>query len=168
GLGLTDFGKLAVERMNELGILIDVSHLSDGGFSDVLQISKKPFVASHSNCRALSPHRRNLTDEMLKALAEKGGVAGVNFGPGFLSADITSTESTLPNILAQLRHMIQIGGIGCAAIGTDFDGIKGNLAIPGADKMPLLFYKLEQEGFTTEEIEHIAYKNVQRVLADAL
>ncbi|MEG0110366.1 MAG: dipeptidase [Oscillospiraceae bacterium] len=168
GLGLTDFGKLAVERMNELGILIDVSHLSDGGFADVLNISKKPFVASHSNCRALSPHRRNLTDEMLKALAEKGGVAGVNFGPGFLSADITSTESTLPNILAQLRHMIQIGGIGCAAIGTDFDGIKGNLAIPGADKMPLLFYKLEQEGFTAEEIEHIAYKNVQRVLADAL
>ncbi|MEG0769188.1 MAG: dipeptidase [Ruthenibacterium sp.] len=166
--GLTAFGKQAVARMNELGMLIDVSHLSDGGFADVLRISTKPFVASHSNCRALSPHRRNLTDEMLKALAEKGGVAGINFGPGFLGTEPAATESTLTDILAHLRHMIQIGGIGCAAIGTDFDGIKGSFDIGSADQMPRLFDKMEQAGFTAEEIEHIATKNVQRVLRDVL
>ncbi|MEG0168234.1 MAG: dipeptidase [Ruthenibacterium sp.] len=166
--GLTAFGKQAILRMNELGILIDVSHLSDGGFADVLRISTKPFVASHSNCRALSPHSRNLTDEMLKALAEKGGVAGINFAPGFLSSDITITESKLTDILAQLRHMIQIGGIECAAIGTDFDGITGKLDIDSANKMPLLFEALEHAGFTADEIEHIATKNVQRVLRDTL
>ncbi|MEG2037017.1 MAG: membrane dipeptidase, partial [Ruthenibacterium sp.] len=77
-------------------------------------------------------------------------------------------ESTLTDILAHLRHMIQIGGIGCAAIGTDFDGIKGSFDIGSADQMPCLFDKMEQAGFTAEEIEHIAAKNVQRVLRDVL
>ena len=77
--GLKPFGIEVVRRMNELGMLIDVSHLSDGGFWDVVRYSTKPFVASHSNARVLCSHPRNLTDEMIKALAEKGGVAGVNF-----------------------------------------------------------------------------------------
>lgn len=82
--GLSAFGKEAIEAMNELGILVDVSHLSDGGFYDVAKISKKPFVATHSDCRALAAHPRNLTDDMIRLLAQKGGVSGINFAPAFL------------------------------------------------------------------------------------
>ena len=85
--GLTPFGRDAVEEMQRLGMLVDVSHLSDGGFWEVARLAKRPFLASHSNCRALCPHPRNLTDEMLRTLGEKGGVAGLNFGPQFLNAD---------------------------------------------------------------------------------
>lgn len=83
--GLKPFGLEMVEKMNELGIVVDVSHLSDGGFWDVAGVSKKPFLASHSNSRAMTNHPRNLTDEMIRALAESGGVMGLNFAPDFLA-----------------------------------------------------------------------------------
>ena len=121
-LGLTDFGKEAVERMNELGMLVDVSHLSDGGFWDVMEISKKPIIASHSNCRTLSPHQRNLTDEMIKALADKGGVAGLNFCPAFINPDINSTKTSAEGIAKQAVYMANCGGIEVLSIGSDFDG----------------------------------------------
>ena len=86
-LGLTPFGKEAVTYMTERGILVDVSHLSDGGFYDVAELVKGPFVASHSNCRELAPATRNLTDDMIRILAEHGGVCGLNFYPPFLNTD---------------------------------------------------------------------------------
>jgi len=95
--GLKPFGRDAIIRMNELGMAVDVSHLSDGGFQDVTRLSKKPFIASHSNCRALAPHRRNMSDEMIRALAEKGGVMGLNFAGQFLNADAESRTSTIQN-----------------------------------------------------------------------
>lgn len=168
GQGLTTFGKEAVYHMQELGMVVDVSHLSDGGFADVAALCKGPFVASHSNCRALSPHRRNLTDPMLRTLAEHGGVAGLNFSSHFLNTDITHRDSSLSMMAAHLRHMLNVGGLDCPAIGTDFDGIKGRLEVPGADKMPLLFDYLEQVGFNDREIEHIAWKNALRVLREVL
>lgn len=166
--GLTSFGKDVVCRMNELGMLVDVSHLSDGGFWDVVKLSEKPFVASHSNCRALNPHTRSMTDEMIRALAEKGGVMGVNFAPGFLTRDTGSRVSRISDLVKHLRHMIDVGGIGCAAIGTDFDGIGGELEIDSADKMPLLFDALEKAGFTAAQIDALAEKNVERVMKDAM
>lgn len=166
--GLTSFGKEAIEVMNELGILIDVSHLSDGGFNDIVDISKKPFVASHSNCRALSPHPRNLTDEMIKKLAEKGGVAGVNFAPGFLDSDINATKSTIKNLAAHIKHFIQIGGIECVGLGTDFDGIEGEFEIGEPEKMELLFEQLHKDGLSEAMIEKIAYKNVLRVVKESM
>lgn len=166
--GLTDFGKEAVVRMNELGMLVDVSHLSDGGFWDVAKLSTKPFVASHSNCRALSPHRRNLTDEMVRALAEKGGVAGINYGPEFLNADITRKESTVKLMSAHIQRMKQLGGIDCIALGSDFDGIHGELQVSGSDKVGLLFDQLHWDGFTDDEIEKIAWKNAARVIGDSM
>lgn len=93
--GLTDFGESVVREMNRLGMIIDVSHVHDETFRDVLRLSKAPVVASHSACRALAPHHRNLSDEMLKALAEKGGVVGINFWPGFLSANYEQSQSEL-------------------------------------------------------------------------
>lgn len=166
--GLTPFGKDAVRRMNELGMLVDVSHLSDGGFWEVVNLSNKPFVASHSNCRALNPHPRSMTDEMIHTLADKGGVMGVNFGPEFLTGDPKNKQSRLEGILAQLRHMMDVGGVGCAAIGTDFDGVSGELEIGSADRMPLLFEAMDRVGFTPAEIDAAAEGNVLRILRDVM
>lgn len=166
--GLTAFGKEAVERMNELGMLIDVSHLSDGGFYDVAKTSKKPFVASHSNCRSLCNHPRNLTDDMLRILGECGGVAGVNFGPEFLDDSEGNENSCVEQMSRHLQHMIRLGGIECAAIGTDFDGIEGNLEIGSPAQMEKLFVRLKKDGLSEDQIEQIAYKNVMRVIKDVL
>lgn len=168
GSGLTAFGKDAVRRMNELGMLVDVSHLSDAGFWDVAKLSRKPFVASHSNCRALTPHRRNLTDEMIRALADAGGVAGLNFAPHFLDADPERPRSTVEGMVAHLRHLTRVGGMDCAAIGTDLDGISGELEIGDARRMELLFSALGRAGFSAAEVEKIAWRNARRVLTEVL
>lgn len=166
--GLKSFGKEAIEVMNDLGILIDVSHLNDGGFWDVVKLTKKPFVASHSNCRAIAPHQRNLTDEMIRALADKGGVMGVNFCGPFLNEDAVGRESRIPQMIKHLKHMINVGGSDVAAIGTDFDGTYGEFDIPECSKMQLLFDAMAKEGFTQGQIEKIAFGNVERVLKETL
>lgn len=164
--GLTHFGREAVRYMNCLGMAVDVSHLSDGGFYDVASISEKPFVASHSNCRALCGHPRNLSDDMLRVLGEKGGVTGLNFGPEFLNDTPGNEHSSLEAMSVHVRHVIQVGGLECAAIGTDFDGIAGELDIGSADQMQSLFWQLHKDGLTEGQIEKIAYKNVLRVFGD--
>jgi len=166
--GLKDFGKEMVDYIQGMGAIIDVSHLSDGGFWDVAELTKKPFVATHSNCRSLNPHPRSMTDEMIRALADKGGCMGVNFAPSFLTMDLERNDSTIEMLVAQIQHMVKTGGIECAAVGTDFDGIGGELEINSADKMPLLFAALEKAGFKAGEIEKIAHGNVERVLREAL
>lgn len=165
--GLTPFGREAVVLMNQLGMAVDVSHLSDGGFRDVAEISRKPFVASHSNCRAVTPHSRNLTDDMIRTLADHGGVAGLNFCPRFLDAG-KNPVSSLEAMTAHLRHLVNVGGIQCAALGSDLDGIQGSLEISSCDRMQSLFQALEQAGFTPEEIEQIAWKNARRVFEEIL
>ena len=166
--GLTAFGKDAVCRMNELGMFVDVSHLSDGGFWDVVNVCKKPFIASHSNCRSLSPHQRNMTDDMIKALADAGGVAGLNFCPAFLNADITDEHSTAKLIAKHAKYMANCGGLGVVAIGSDFDGIRGIIETDGPDKMDLVWDELKKQGFSYDEIDYIAYKNGERVLKEVL
>lgn len=166
--GLTPFGKEAVERMNELGMLVDVSHLSDGGFWDVEKISKKPFVASHSNARALSPHPRCMTDDMIRAVAKHGGVIGLNFMPEFLHEDTVSKQSTVELMVKHAKHIVNVGGIDVLGIGTDFDGFSGELEIAGPDEMYKLFDGLQKAGFSEAEIEKIAYKNSLRVMKDVL
>jgi len=166
--GLKPFGKEAIEYMNELGILIDVSHLSDGGFWDVAELSKAPFIASHSNCRSLSPHQRNLTDEMIKKMAQKGGVSGINFAPQFLDSDITAKDSTLELLSLHLRKMIDVGGEDFPALGSDLDGIGGNLEVGCISKMSLIFDRLKADGVSERIIEKIAYGNAFRVIREAM
>jgi membrane dipeptidase len=166
--GLTEFGKEAVEYMNTLGILVDVSHLSDGGFYDVAAISQKPFVASHSDCRALAPATRNLTDDMIRILADKGGVAGINFAPEFLDADTKNPVSSIEAMCDHIMHFIEKGGIECVGIGTDFDGISGTLEIEDCTGMPRLFDALHKRGLSDDAIEKIAYRNVMRVIRDVM
>jgi membrane dipeptidase len=166
--GLKPFGRKAIEYMNELGMLVDVSHLSDGGFYEVAEISKKPFVASHSNCRALSPHTRNLTDAMLRILADKGGVAGLNFAPIFLTPDAKGKDATLELMSAHIRHMIKVAGEELPALGSDFDGIEGDIEVPDSSKMHLLLDRLLKDGVKTSTVEKVAYSNAQRVIREAL
>ena len=166
--GLTAFGKEAISCMEETGMLIDVSHLSDGGFWDVARLCRRPFIASHSNCRALNPHPRSMTDEMIRALASGGGIMGLNFCPIFLSRNLKQRKSSIDDLARQLRHRIRVGGLECAAVGTDFDGIGGELEIPSADRMPDLFEALEQRGFSSYELEHICWLNTERVFRDVI
>jgi len=165
--GLKKFGIEAIEKMNDLGIVVDVSHLSDGGFWDVVKYSKNPFVASHSNCRKITNHTRNLTDEMIRALAVHGGVAGINFGPDFL-ANATSEQnvSTVESMIEHIQHFINVGGIDCVGIGSDFDGVGGQLEISNASKMPILIERMETSGFLPSQIDQIMYKNIERIILE--
>ena len=166
--GLKQFGIDAIQYMNDLGIIIDVSHLSDGGFYDVAKYSKKPFVATHSNARAVSPHQRNLTDDMIRLLGEKGGVTGLNFCPEFMDADITAKHTPISNIVKNAKHIVNVGGIDVLGIGTDFDGIGGTQEISDSSMLPLLWDALAKEGFHESEIEKISHGNVLRVIRESM
>jgi membrane dipeptidase len=165
---LTPFGRRAVEAMNALGMIIDVSHLSDGGFYDIADISSKPFVATHSNCRALSPHPRNLTDDMIRRLSDSGGVAGLNFYAPFLSGDILAKRSRVEDMCRHVLHMLRVGGEDCIALGTDFDGMDGEFEIDCPTKVPLLFEALHRQGLTPRQLEKFASGNVLRVMQECL
>ena len=164
--GLSAFGKEAVEEMNRLGMIVDVSHLSDGGFWDVVSISKKPFVASHSDARALCNHTRNLSDKMIRAVGEAGGVIGMNQCPEFLYPD--SRENRIEDMVKHLLHIRNVGGREVAALGSDFDGITGRFAIEGPHQYQKLAGALAKAGLSGEEIDEIFFKNVERVIKDVM
>ena len=166
--GLKEFGIEAIQYMNDLGIIIDVSHLSDGGFYDVAKYTKKPFVATHSNARAASPHQRNLTDDMIKVLAEKGGVTGLNFAPQFMDLDVNATHTPVSNIIRNAKHIVNVGGIDVLGLGTDFDGIGGTQEISDSSMLPQLWDAFAKAGFHESEIEKIAYGNVMRVIKESM
>lgn len=170
--GLKPFGIQVVERMNELGMIIDVSHLSDGGFWDCIRCSRTPIVASHSNARSLCSHPRNLTDEMLRALGNKGGVAGVNFYSAFLREKDGTGESVragLEDIVRHMRRMMDQAGEDAVALGTDFDGFETE-ALPekirGVQDMDLLWEAMKRSGITSRQIDKIAYGNVSRIMKE--
>lgn len=166
--GLKPFGYDVVRRMNELGMLVDVSHLSDGGFWDCVKCSSVPIVASHSNARALCNHPRNLSDEMLKALAEKGGVAGLNFYPAFLRE---KGKVELADLARHAVHMIQVAGEEIVAIGTDFDGFepeKDLNYITHVSEMEKVWEALKKAGITERQIDKIQSENALRVMQEVL
>ncbi len=161
--GLKKFGFEVVERMNEAGMLIDVSHLSDAGFWDVLKTGKKPIVASHSCARALCANSRNLSDEMLKALGNAGGVVGVNFFRLFLAEQ--NDESRIEQVVAHVRHMVSCAGVESVAFGSDFDGIDERVEWKNFAGMQLVVEALGRY-FSQEELEKICYKNAERVFLE--
>ncbi|MDO4197744.1 MAG: dipeptidase [Erysipelotrichaceae bacterium] len=164
--GLTDFGIEYVRKMEELGMIVDVSHLSDAGFYDVLKYTSKPFVASHSNARALCGVARNLDDDMIRKLSERGGVTGLNFCSVFIE-DHNEEMTTIENMVRHIRHIADIGGIDCIGLGSDFDGIGNKLEIVDASGMQKLYMALKPY-FSEEDIEKIFYKNVLRVYKEVL
>ncbi len=157
--GLKAFGMETVEMMDDLGIIIDVSHLSDGGFYDVYKHGKRPFMATHSDARSICNVSRNLTDDMIKKLADKGGITGINFCGDFLSPDGKSTTEAM---IKHIRHIIKVGGLEVVGLGTDYDGIEGDLELKGAQDLPYLAEAMERAKFSTNEIEAVCYKNAEK------
>lgn len=166
--GLKKFGIEAVKYMNQIGMIIDVSHLSDAGFYDVAEHSQKPFIASHSNARNLAAHPRNLKDDMIKIIAEKGGVIGLNFAPQFLNENSSNLDSRIEEMVEHLNYIKNIGGESVLALGSDLDGIQGNLEIDSSRKMPLLFKALKKNGWSDDLIEKFKAENALRVIKDIL
>ena len=164
--GLKKKGIEFVELMEEIGMAVDVSHLGDAGFWDVAEIMKKPFAASHSNARAIAGHTRNLTDEMIRTMAERGGVMGINYCPVFLDDREDGGTSRISAMVRHIKHIRNVGGIECIGLGSDFDGISGTLEIDSPSAVHLLEEALYRNGFTQTEVEKIFYRNVLRFYGD--
>ena len=168
--GLTDTGFAFLAEMERLHMIVDISHLSDRGIWDVIEHSTRPFAASHSNCRALAPHCRNLTDEMIRAMADRGCIAGLNYCSAFLDDQPRGDlcRSTTALIAKHAAHFKQVGGADMIALGSDFDGIGGRLELENCSRMPLLADALRKEGFTEDEVEGIFWRNARRFFEDNL
>jgi membrane dipeptidase len=184
--GLSPFGREVVREMNRLGMMVDISHVSDKTFWDALEVSRAPLLASHSSCRALSNIPRNMNDEMIVAMAKKGGVIQINFGCEFLSQQSADTSSwtnpalrnvtpkpqtvraTLADAVAHIRHVVKIAGTGAVGIGSDYDGV-GCVPVGLEDnsKFPNLTRALLEDGFTAEDIRKIYGENLLRVMRAA-
>ncbi|WP_301080690.1 dipeptidase [Thomasclavelia cocleata] len=162
--GLTDFGIEYVREMERLGIIIDVSHLGDAGFYDVLKYTTKPFVASHSNARSVCGVARNMSDDMIKLLAKRNGVMGINFCGDFLKASNTGgVRSCIEDMVKHILYIRDLVGIDYVGLGSDFDGISQDLELKDASMMPMLKDALFEAGLKEEEIEKVFYKNVLRL-----
>lgn len=168
--GLTDRGVAFVEEMERLHMLVDVAHLSDAGIRDVLRHSTRPFVASHSNARACCPHVRNLPDDLLRAMGEKGCLIGLNFCPAFLDdgPDRHHLTSRVEDMARHAKYILNLAGEDCLALGSDFDGIGGKLEIAGAQDMPRLAEGLCRAGLTETQVEKIFWDNAARFFAENL
>jgi len=161
--GLTRFGKEVVREMNRLNMLVDVAHLSEAGFWDVLEVSDKPVIASHANCRSICAHPRNLTDRQIKALAGAGGVIGLCFYPDFVHEHVPSLEKLLDHV----DHLAEVGGVDCIGLGSDFDGFPGNLpGLEDASRLPAFTDGLLSRGYKEEEIRKILGGNFLRLLKE--
>ena len=156
---LKPFGKEVIDALNSSPMLADVSHLNVGGFHDVAALSKKPFVATHSGCRAVWDHPRNLCDEQICAIARSGGVIGTIFYSRFLNG----TDTThIDDILRHLTHLIRIGGEEVAALGSDFDGMDCKLFLRDAGGIQQLAEAIIAT-FGYSVAEKICYKNAMRL-----
>jgi len=185
--GLTDFGHEVLRELNRLGMMADISHVSDDTFWDVLEASTAPIIASHSSCRAVSPHRRNLSDEMIQAIARKGGVVQINFAAafvdptfppidpkviqywstrgGFEKSPYAAHVAPFDTLVAHFDHALRLVGPGHVGIGSDFDGVQ---ALPegmeDCSKLPYLTAGLLRQGYSEEDLKKILGGNVLRVM----
>lgn len=163
--GLSEFGRSAVELMNELGMIVDVSHLSDAGFADVAEISSKPFVASHSCSRRLCPHRRNLTDDMFGVIRDCGGLVGINFSRGFLEEHENAVAG---DILRHTEHFLALGGEKTVCMGSDFDGTDMPDGVSGIESIPALYELFLKANYPESLVDDIFFGNAKRFFAAAL
>jgi membrane dipeptidase len=176
--GLTDVGVMFLEAAQDMGILIDLSHLNDPGFWDAIRFSKAPLVATHSNCRALRDHPRNLTDEQIKAVADAGGVVGVN------ACSLFVEKADLEHLVGHIDHLANVGGVEHTGIGPDFadyvvqymtegerarlplDGIKPVKGLEGDEAVPKIADELSKRGYGAGDIDLIMGENFIRVFRD--
>ncbi|MEW6281758.1 MAG: dipeptidase, partial [Candidatus Eremiobacterota bacterium] len=167
GPGLTEAGRELVRACNDLGIMLDVSHLTEQGFWDVVRLSRHPVVATHSNAHALCPSSRNLTDAQLKAIAGSGGVVGINFGVSDLRPDgLDESDTSVEHIFEQIDYIAERIGLEHVALGSDFEGAVTPDDLSDASDLAWLLEGLAERGYTDDELESIAHGNWLRVLEE--
>ena len=163
--GLTDFGKTVVTEMNRLGMLIDVSHMSEKSFWDVMECSKMPISATHSNVKKLKNHPRNLSDEQIKAIIENNGCIGINIYPEFVS----DNTCKISDIVRHIEYIMALGGENNIGIGSDFDGID---TLPqflnGAEDLEKIFDSLLRLGYREKSVSKLAGGNFLRLIGDVI
>lgn len=165
GGGLSELGVQAVEELDRLRMIIDVSHINDEGFWDVLDHTENPVIASHSNCRKLCDHPRNMTDEMILALAENGGVMGMNFAPGF----VHPRKATLQRVVDHMDHIVDLVGPDHVGLGSDFDGIPSAPAgLEDVTRMPGITRELVEREYSEADIKKILGGNHLRLMKDVI
>ncbi len=168
--GLSPFGREVIAEMNRIGMIPDMAHVSDKTFYDCLAESSKPLVSTHSCCRALAGHARNMTDDMIRAMADKGGVIQINFYPVFLSDAFARDGKPLPgvrDIVDHIDHAVRVGGIEAVGIGTDYDGIE--VTPEGLEDVSCLgrvFDEMKRRGYSDDAIGKVAGENFMRVFAE--
>lgn len=164
--GLTRRGRAVVREMERLGMLIDCSHLSDAGFWDLVKETTGPIIASHSNARALCPHFRNLTDEQLAVIAERGGVIGINFYPPFLRQD---GEASIQDVIRHIEYIAGRVGVRAVCLGSDFDGISSTpRGLEDCTRLPALAEELLRLGYAEADVRAIMGDNMVRLLKQVL
>ena len=156
--GLTNFGKEVIDIMNKLNIACDLSHINDKSFFKAIEIADFP-IASHSNCRSLCHHPRNITDTQIKLIAEKSGIIGICPYPEFLSGDI------IDSIYQNIYHICDLGFENSIAFGSDFDGAKQDEKLSDISKIPFLRQELEKKGLKNSLLDKIFYKNAYNYIA---
>ena len=154
GEGLTDFGKKAVTEFENAGIAVDVSHLNEAGFNDVLRTAQKPFIASHSNCYSLCSHPRNLKDYQIKEIINAGGLIGICFYKLFLG-----NGNVFDLIFNHVCHVIELGGENNVCFGSDFDGAKPEKKLDSIEKVKNLYDYFRSKGFDDNLCDKIFYRN---------
>ncbi len=176
--GLTKYGVEAVKRLEQLGMIVDVSHANEKSFWDICEVATRPFIASHSNCRALCDSPRNLTDVQLKEIGKKGGVVGLNAFSDFVSDK--KDERDIEHLANHLDHMIEVMGIDHVGFGFDFDDYlagetmkffaedesASTIGFENIIKVPKLIEIMENRGYSKEDIEKIKYKNFLRIIQE--
>ncbi len=156
--GLTDFGRAVVREMNRLGMIVDVSHITEKGFWDVMEVSKKPVMASHSNCYSVCSHRRNLKDEQIKALVKNGGIMCISIYPAFLENE--PENATVKSVISHINHAISLGAQDHIGLGSDFDGIPKTLPdVKKVSDYKILITAMKEAGYSDELIDKITHKN---------
>lgn len=168
--GLKETGFAFLKEMEKLGIIVDVSHLSDAGFWDVARHTTRPFIASHSNARAKCGHVRNLTDAMLRTISERGGLTGINYCAAFLDEKERPElcRSTVALMADHIEYIRQVGGLEMIALGSDFDGIENNLEMKDCSYLPMLEAELHRRHYSDDAIEKIFCGNALRLLREFL
>jgi membrane dipeptidase len=176
--GLSDFGREVVREMNRLGMMVDISHVADETFEDVIETTKAPVIASHSSCRALTNVPRNLTDEMLKSLAKNRGVVMINFYNGFINTEYAKpgmpaptkpeNAATMDMLMRHFEHAIKVAGVDHVGIGSDFDGVDGMLpgGMEDVSKLPAITYELLKRGYSDADVKKVLGENLLRVMSE--
>ena len=160
--GLSPFGREFVKELNRLDVLVDVAHCADSTIREVLEVSQKPVVYTHGCCRALHKHPRNLSDELLKSIASRGGVVGMSIYPDFLS---DSRTPGVGKVVDHIEHAIDVCGIDHVGLGTDYDGIDYTAhGLEDISKFRLILDVLHGRGYTQAEVDKVAGRNFLNLL----